>query len=192
MTLLTSRNFPTSNAVLLLSVKKGDDIMLKATAASILLASFILLSACAAEGNTQLNETTIGVNTSEQEDISHFESGMFIDLKAYEDQLADGKVPVLTALKNNLVALVEHSHNDYKTGFVTENLAEAMKYYYGEQFRYRFTEIESMIPNPKNDHLHITVLGQRLDTTTQTIEDFKMMYAIGQNDQGDWVIYTID
>ncbi|WP_141504678.1 hypothetical protein [Paenibacillus luteus] len=192
--------------------------MFKTTAASILLASFILLSACAVEG-IQSNESNIGVNSSgndlkqmesdykkseqkepeeqanpkaKQEDISNFQSGMFIDLKAYEDQLMDEKASVLTALENNLVSLVDHSNTDYKSGFVSEKLADAMKYYYGDQFQYRFTEIESIEPNPKNDHLHITVLGQRLDTSLQTIEDIKMMYALGQNNQGDWVIYTID
>ncbi|WP_342437182.1 hypothetical protein NSS79_29235 [Paenibacillus sp. FSL L8-0436] len=189
--------------------------MLKSTLVSVLLTAFILLTACTGG----LNKSNTAVNTpgndvkptvsqsplngnsgvKEQditgtnlEDVYNFDSGMFINLKSYEDQLTEENVSALSALEKNLAALVEHNNTDYNAGFVNEKLVDAMKYYYGEQFQYRFTAIESIEPNPMNGNLHITVTGQRLDTDTQTIEDVKMMYALGQNDQGNWVIYTID
>lgn len=189
--------------------------MLKSTLVSILLTAFILLTACAGglhKSNTAVNtpENDVKPTVSQSplsgnsgvkeqditetnlEDVSNFESGMFINLKSYEDQLTEENVSALSALEKNLVALVEHNNTDYNAGLVNEKLVDAMKYYYGEQFQYRFTAIESIEPNPMNDNLHITVTGQRLDTNNQTIEDVIMMYALGQNDQGDWVIYTID
>ncbi|WP_138751323.1 hypothetical protein [Paenibacillus sinopodophylli] len=186
--------------------------MLKITALSITLTGCILLTACA--GNTSPNESRRVTNTptndliqiesdkiapekhdhttADQVDKAQFEPGLYIDLKSYEDQLNGQDVSALIVLENNLISLIEHDNTNYTAGFVTEKLAEAMKYYYGEKFHYRFTDIESVEPNPNNNHLHITVIGQRLDATSQTIEDVKLMYAIGQNDQSDWVIYTID
>lgn len=124
--------------------------------------------------------------------ISNFEAKLLIVLKSYEDQLTEEKQPILTALENNLIALVEHDSTEFRSGFVTEELADHMMVYYGEELHYRFTDIESIEPNMSYGNVHITILGQRLNTTSYTIEDVKMMYAFRQNDQGHWMIYTID
>ncbi|MNC65802.1 hypothetical protein D3C75_1161250 [compost metagenome] len=68
-----------------------------------------------------------------------------------------------------------------------------MDFYYGEQFQYNFSSIESIEKHASiKNQLHITVLGERLDTTTDSVEQVRMMYAIRQSEQGDWDIYTID
>jgi hypothetical protein len=192
--------------------------MLKSTALAVILTALIVLTACGGD-SLPIKVSNTGVNTSEnlaaesesnspanddngqqeqditetnQPDVSNFKSGLYIDLKSYQDQLTEDDASVLTSLENNLVSLAEHNNTVYQSGFVTGRLAHAMSYYYGEQFQYRFTDIESIEPNPNNGHYHVTVIGQRLDTTTETIEDVKMMYALGQNDQQEWMIYTID
>ncbi len=89
--------------------------------------------------------------------------------------------------------MVEHDHSLFESGFVNEKLVEAMEPYYGEQYHYKFTGIESIDDNlPNEQQVNVTVIGQRLDTTSDTIEDVKMLYAIRKNDIGEWVIYTID
>jgi hypothetical protein len=190
--------------------------MLKSTAIAVILTALILLTACGGDSQP-IEESNTGVNTREnagsespspanddngiqepdstetnQADVANFESGQFINMKSYLDQLTEDNALVLTALENNLDSLVEHNNTLYRSGFVNEKLADAMRYYYGEQFQYRFTDIESIEPNPRNENLHITVIGERLDTTTKTIEGVKMMYALGQNDKGEWIIHTID
>jgi len=81
----------------------------------------------------------------------------------------------------------------FQAGFVNKKLADAMDPYYSTQFKYKFTGIESIDQHLSNEHqVNITVSGQRLDTVAGTIEDVKMLYAIRPNDQGEWVIYTID
>jgi hypothetical protein len=187
-------------------------------AIAVILTALILLTACG-EDAKPIEESNTGVNTPEnlvtereshgaanddngpqdqdvtetnQTEEANFESGQLINLESYHDQLTDGKELVLTALENNLVSLVEHNNTLYRSGFVSEKSADAMKYYYGEQYRYRFTDIESIEQNLSYGNVHITVIGQRLDTTTGTIEEVKMMYAFRQNDQGEWMIHTID
>jgi hypothetical protein len=196
--------------------KKRWEIMLKSTAIAVILTALILLAACGGDSQPK-EESNTGVNTPEnagsespspanddngmrepdvtetnQADLASFELGQFINMKSYLDKLTEDNALVLTALENNLDSLVEHNDTLYRSGFVTEKTAHAMRYYYSEQFQYRFTDIESIEPNLNHGNLHITVIGQRLDTTTGTIEDVKMMYAFRQNDQDEWMIHTID
>lgn len=192
--------------------------MLKSAAITVILTALILLTACGGDAEPNV-ETNTGVNTpknhvaegetpraanddigaqeqgvteTNQADVEDFESGQLINLESYKDQLTDDKELVLTALENNLFSLVEHDNTLYRSGFVTEKLADDMRYYYGEHFKYRFTDIESIEQNLSWGNVHITVMGQRLDTTTKTIQDVKMMYAFRKNDEGEWMIHTID
>lgn len=120
-----------------------------------------------------------------------FEAGLLIDLASYEDQLTESDLPALEVLENNLTALVDHDHALYQSGFENETLKDAMKYHYSEQFQYKFTDIES-IELPKQHQVHITVIGQRLDTASNTVKDVKMMYVLKPNNQGNWIIHMID
>ena len=96
-------------------------------------------------------------------------------------------------MKQSLTALVEHDYEAFKAGFVNEELAETLSFYYGEHLQYRFTEMESVERYNELVHqLHIVVAGECLDTATGQINEVKMMYAIRQSDQGEWDIYTID
>ncbi|MDQ0061707.1 hypothetical protein [Paenibacillus harenae] len=192
--------------------------MFKSTAITVLLTALILLTACGGDAEPKA-ETDTEVTTPEshvaevetpgaengdnglkdqdvtetnQPDVDNFESAQLINLESYKDQFTDGKELVLTALENNLVSLVEHNDTLYRSGFVNEKLADDMKDYYGEQFKYRFIDIESIEQNLSWGNVHITVLGQRLDTTTKTISEVKMMYAFRENDEGEWMIHTID
>jgi hypothetical protein len=176
--------------------------MLKSTAIAVTMTALILLTACGGEARTK--EATISeivppdsliterASHPQATDEIDFETGQFINLESYQDQLSAEDVFVLEVLENNLVSLVEHNNIVYRSGFVNEKLAEAMKYYYDDQLQYRFTDIESIETNLPRDNVHINVIGQRLDLTTETIEDVKMMYAFRQNDQGKWMIHTID
>ncbi|UOK63908.1 hypothetical protein MT997_04335 [Paenibacillus sp. OVF10] len=93
----------------------------------------------------------------------------------------------------NLKGLVEHDHNLYRSGFVTEKLADALDGYYSEEFQYHFSTIESIEKSESiKNQVHVTVLGERLESNTETIEEVKMMYAIRMNNEGMWSIYTID
>lgn len=99
----------------------------------------------------------------------------------------------MDVFKKKLTTLVQHDYKLYRYGFVNDRLADAMDFYYGEQLQYMFSSIESVEKKEANyNQLHITVLGERLDTTTDSVEKVKMMYAVPQNEQGDWGIYTID
>ncbi|MDR6724543.1 hypothetical protein J2W91_003011 [Paenibacillus amylolyticus] len=116
-----------------------------------------------------------------------------IDLKLAKHMLKESDRPALDILQENLIALVQHDHKLYRSGFVDDQLADAMDFYYGEQFQYKFSSIESIEKHASiKNQLHITVLGERLDTTTDSVEQVRMMYAIRQSEQGDWDIYTID
>lgn len=124
---------------------------------------------------------------------SDFKAKLAFDVNAIKDQLAEDEYPILEILEKNLLGLVNHNYEDFKSGFVEGKLAEILGFYYGENLLYQFTGIEEITHHstPKNQ-LHIFVLGQCLDTNTGSIEDVKLMYAIGKNDQGAWVIHTID
>lgn len=116
-----------------------------------------------------------------------------IDLKLAKHMLKESDRPALDILEENLIALVQHDHELYRSGFVDDQLADAMDFYYGEQFQYKFSSIESIEKNASiKNQLHITVLGERLDTTSDSVEQVRMMYAIRQSEQGEWDIYTID
>lgn len=122
-----------------------------------------------------------------------FEAGLTIDLESAKDLLKENAHPALGVLEKNLTALVEHDHKMYRSGFVNGRLADAMEFYYGEHFQYKFSSIESIEESTSiRNQVHITVLGERLDTTTGSVEKIKWMYAIRQNAQRDWDIYTID
>lgn len=182
--------------------------MLKSIVMGVIMTSLIFLTACG--GNVkQKDESGIVANTpthnsmnnteeSQSTEIkptneANFKAELTINLKSYQDQMTESDLPSLEVLEANLTALVEHDHELFQSGFVNKRLAVAMEPYYGEQFQYKFTGIESIDQNLTNEHqVNITVIGQRLDTTTGTIEDVKMLYAIRSNDQGKWVIHTID
>lgn len=122
-----------------------------------------------------------------------FEAGLTIDLESAKDLLNENERPALSVLEKNLTALVQHDHNMYRSGFVDDRLADAMEFYYGKQFQYKFSSIESIEESTSiRNQVHITVLGERLDTTTGSVEKIKWMYAIRQNAQRYWDIYTID
>ena len=92
----------------------------------------------------------------------------------------------VTKSSSNMTALVEHDHKMYRSGFVNGRLADAMEFYYGEHFQYKFSSIESIEESTSiRNQVHITVLGERLDTTTGSVEKIKWMYAIRQNAQRD-------
>ena len=174
--------------------------MRKAVAIFLWSATILCISACGGEQPASQPESTIAETkvtpspapVTIPEEVTGFESKQLIDMASYKDQLLAGEESVLHTLEANLVALVEHNKADYNSDFVSDNVKEAMKYYYGEQFHYRFTVIESIEPNHMNGNWHVTVLGQRWDTTNQIVEDVKMMYSIGRDEQGEWKIYTID
>lgn len=181
--------------------------MLKSVAVIVTLTSLIFLTACGG-GTASREESKPGLNTTNNASSSmensnkpetnetkavNFKSEILLDFNAYQDQLTESDLPALQVLEKNLTALVEHDHVLYQSGFVNEKLAEAMDNYYSEDFQYRFTDIESIESNlPNENQVNITVIGQRLDEKAGTVEDVKMLYAIRPNDQGDWVIYTID
>lgn len=122
-----------------------------------------------------------------------FEAGLTIDLESAKDLLNENERPALSLLEKNLTALVQHDHNMYRSGFVNDRLADAMEFYYGKQFQYTFSSIESIEESTSvRNQVHVTVLGERLDTATDSVEKVKLMYAIRQNAQQDWDIYTID
>ncbi|MCG7379425.1 hypothetical protein MH215_20705 [Paenibacillus sp. ACRSA] len=137
------------------------------------------------------NENIIGQFLLESAEDSN--TAMAIDLKLAKNTLQESDRPALDILEENLIALVQHDHELYRSGFVNDQLADAMDFYYGEQFQYKFSSIESIEKNASiKNQLHITVLGERLDTTTDSVEQVRMMYAIRQSKEGDWDIYTID
>ncbi|KGP77612.1 MULTISPECIES: hypothetical protein [Paenibacillus] len=177
--------------------------MIKSFALTVLLTSFILLTACGdtTSPNDEPNNTT---NTSqnsspetspspEADPSTKFKPGIDIDFKEAESSLTEEESPLLDVLKLNLKGLVEHDHNLYRSGFVTEKLADSMDGYYSEEFQYNFSTIESIENNESiKNQVHVTVLGERLDSSTDTIEEVKMMYAVRMNNEGMWSIYTID
>ncbi|WP_128100149.1 hypothetical protein [Paenibacillus sp. DCT19] len=137
------------------------------------------------------NENIIGKFLLESSEDSN--TAMAIDLKLAKNTLKESDRPALDILEENLIALVQHDHELYRSGFVDDQLADALNFYYGEQFQYKFSSIESIEKHQSiKNQLHITVLGERLDTTTDSVEQVRMMYAIRQSEQGDWDIYTID
>ncbi len=172
-----------------------------------LVGSVILLASCSrtinalpeapeASNNTTSTEVTFqqpDVPDSEQKDVGDFKAEQAIDLKILEDRLSEKERPALLVLERNLDALVAHDYEAYRSGFVTQKLADALGFYYDDQFEYRFTDIESLQKNePIPNQIHITVNGKRLDASTGTIENVKLMYAIRSDGQNDWKIYTID
>lgn len=137
------------------------------------------------------NENIIGQFLLESSEDSN--TAMEIDLELAKHTLQESDRPALDILEENLIALVQHDYELYRSGFVDDQLADAMEFYYGEQFQYKFSSIESIEKHQSiKNQLHITVLGERLDTTTDSVEQVRMMYAIRQSEQGDWDIYTID
>ncbi|MHA7967287.1 hypothetical protein ACX93W_24505 [Paenibacillus sp. CAU 1782] len=196
--------------------------MIKAFVTSILLASFIFLSACGlnatppvkadaaarnpdtADGSFSQTTPTSNASTvpaqsekseadSVEPDHQSFVAELAFDLNSIEDQLTENERPALEVLQNNLNALVNHDHAAFKSGFVSEELAEALDFYYGDHLQYRFTELEQFERHSYiENQVHFTIAGERLDTTTDTIEQERLMYAIRQDDQGKWTIYTID
>lgn len=178
-------------------------MMLKSLALRALLTSLILLTACgdtASPTNDSKNMTNTTQNSipdtsksPEVEASTNFNPSLDIDFKKAEGSLSEDELPLLDVLEKNLNALVQHDHNLYRSGFVTEKLADAMEFYYSEEFMYKFSAIESIEKGVSiKNQVHITILGERLNTTTETVEDVKMMYAIRMNDRGEWSIYTID
>ncbi|MDQ0720064.1 hypothetical protein QF049_001325 [Paenibacillus sp. W4I10] len=173
-----------------------------------LLASLIFLTACCGESlpkdepSTSTNTPTqkaAPVTTKSQDKSAKsspntsFKAELAIDIESAKDSLKENERPALDVLEKNLTALVQHDHKLYRSGFVDDQLADAMDFYYGEQFQYTFSSIESIEKNASiTKQVHITVLGERLDTANHSVEKVKMMYAIRQNEQGDWDIYTID
>ncbi|WP_419871386.1 hypothetical protein [Candidatus Pristimantibacillus sp. PTI5] len=139
------------------------------------------------EFKNKLNDYVSNMKTS-----SNFKSGLTINLDSFHDQLSESNVPVLAALENNLASLVEHDNKRYRAGFVNKNLADSMEFYYSDQYQYCFTNIESIEQDLPYGNVHIRIIGQRLDVETGLIEDVKMLYAFRQNDQGEWMIHTID
>ncbi|WP_336783386.1 hypothetical protein [Paenibacillus illinoisensis] len=182
--------------------------MIKTSVVTTLLTSLFFLTACSGESlskdeptpSTNTPTRNISPNTTKSQDTgakpssnTSFKAELAIDLESAKNLLKENERSALDVLEKNLTALVEHDHKLYRFGFVDDRLADAMDFYYGEQFQYMFSNIESIEKKEANyNQLHITVLGERLDTTTDTIEKVKMMYAIRQNEQGDWDIYTID
>ncbi|SDM33554.1 hypothetical protein SAMN05428961_11445 [Paenibacillus sp. OK060] len=81
---------------------------------------------------------------AETESSTNFKPGINIDFKEAESSLTEDESPLLDVLKLNLKGLVEHDHNLYRSGFVTEKLADAMDGYYSEEFQYNFSTIESI------------------------------------------------
>ncbi|WP_145053633.1 hypothetical protein [Paenibacillus xylanexedens] len=137
------------------------------------------------------DENIIGKFLLESSEDSN--TAMAIDLELAKNTLHESDRPALDILEENLIALVQHDHKLYRSGFVDDQLADALDFYYGEQFQYKFSSIESIEKHASiKNQLHITVLGERLDTTTDSVEQVRMMYAIRQSKQGDWDIYTID
>lgn len=164
--------------------------MLKFMSQIVMLTSLIFLTACG-EVTEQVKEPQS--SATKQPYTASFKAELSLNLQSYHDQLSEEELPALEVLEDNLTALVEHDHTLFISGFVNEKLAEAMEPYYSEQFQYRFTAIESIDHNLPNEHqVNITVIGERLDRATEIIDDVKMLYAIRPNDQGEWVIYTID
>lgn len=182
--------------------------MIKTCAMTLILTSLIFLTACS-ENTISKNEpglttgtlthnTAIDLSQSQDTETkqpkdTNFKAELTFDPKSVEDQLSENERPALDVLEKNLTALVKHDHEAFKAGFVDEKLADTLGFYYGEHLQYKFTGIENIesFTSPKNQ-VHIFVLGERLDITTDTIEDIKLMYAIRQSDRGDWSIYTID
>ncbi|WP_458125483.1 hypothetical protein [Paenibacillus sp. Z3-2] len=182
--------------------------MIKTIVMTTLLASLIFLVACSGENlpkdvpststNTSIQnarpDTTKSQDTgAKPSSNTSFKAELTIDLESAKDPLKEDQRPALDVLEKNLTALVQHDHKLFRSGFVDDQLADAMDFYYGEQFQYTFSSIESIEENSSiKKQVHITVLGARLDTTTNSVEKVKMMYAIRQNEQRDWDIYTID
>lgn len=183
--------------------------MLKTIAKITVTASVILLAACAGEVKPNQDFSNIGTISpspspaiqAEQmpgkdiikPDATDFQAGVLIDWSAAEDQLTENHRPALVALNQALVALVEHDYESFRVGFVTEELADALDFYYDDQAEFSFTNLEDIYVHDRIDNqLNLTVAGQRLDAETKTIEDLKYLYAIRLNDQGEWKIHTID
>lgn len=174
--------------------------VLKVRVTFLMIVFISLLTACKGEVNLRvapvhtqneaMDRTNSRYKTSNNED---FKAEIAFDIDSYEKQLEENEREALNVVKNNLTALVTHDQKLYQADFVNEKLADAMKYYYGEQFQYKFTGIDSIERNTKyHIQLLITLVGERLDQATNTLEDVKMMYAISKNKQGDWKIDTID
>ncbi|WP_151735998.1 hypothetical protein [Paenibacillus tengchongensis] len=140
-----------------------------------------------------LAPTAIGTAESNPQNKDGFKAELSLDVQSYQDQLKTNDLPVLEVLEQNLTALVDHDHTLFRSGFVNNQLADAMEVYYSDQYQYKFTAIESIEQNLQiKNQVHITVLGERYDTHTDITEEVKMMYAIRRSDQGVWTIYTID
>lgn len=167
--------------------------MRKAIAMMTLLTCLIYLAACGADTLPQ-DEQITATNTpspitttdaTKPQDTENnpldtsFKAELLIDLKSFEDQFTENELPALEILENNLTALVQHDHKLYRSGFVNEELADAMQFYYDEQLLYKFTDIEFIEKNVnKRDEIHFIVLGERQDTTTGTVEEIRMFYFI--------------
>ncbi|KAA9008657.1 hypothetical protein F4V43_00565 [Paenibacillus spiritus] len=146
-----------------------------------ILLMIVLLTACRSNGSN-----------AEIKPQPSFQSGIWIDFQAYSGSIPQKDAPVLAALKNNLSALTELNHARFRSGFVNEALADSMESYYGEQFRYRFTELEAIEEVPDYHQWNITVAGSRMDTSTGIVDEVKMLYALRADGNGEWLIYTID
>lgn len=122
-----------------------------------------------------------------------FQAGLDVDFQSAAALLTEDELPLLDVLEQNLTALVKHDYEAFKAGFVNEELADTLGFYYGEHLQYKFSEMESVERyNDLFHQVHIIVAGECLNTATGQIDDVKMMYAIRQSDQGEWDIYTID
>lgn len=180
----------------------------KTLATTVFVISLIFLTACG--GETRL-EHEIGTTTStpsrpaaavttqakdpepDPPKETDFKAGLAFDPISFEDRLPEDERPALVVLEKHLTALVKHDYKAFKAGFVDEKLADTLGFYYGDPLQYRFTGIEELesFASPTNQ-VHIYVLGERLDTETDTVERVKLMYAIRQSDTGEWSISTID
>jgi len=181
--------------------------MRKAIAMMTLLTFLIYLAACGVvtppkdkqmtatntPGPITTTDATNPQNTEDKPLDTSFKAELLIELESFEDQFTENELPALDILENNIIALVQHDHKLYQSGFVNEKLADSMKYYYDEQLLYKFTDIEYIEKNVnKRDEIHIIVLGERQDVTTGTVEEIRMFYSIVKKDQGDWSIDMID
>ncbi|WP_037285409.1 hypothetical protein [Saccharibacillus sacchari] len=182
--------------------------MRKTFTVSLFIVCLALLAACSentdvsSQSNMQQDLSTISAKTSQEaadqveenkKTDRNFKSGTTVDLKMFESQLEEEDVPALRALENNLNALVTHDSALYQSGFANEKLANDMSWYLDGKFKYKFTNIESFEKDSSvQNQFLIIVLGQRLDTSLDKIEDLRMLYAIRKDTDNNWLIYTID
>lgn len=181
--------------------------MVKAFALSLLLSSFIVLSACGVEAKPPIEAEPAASDhnaandpaqseepkASPASDPVNFKAKLDVDFTSVESELTEKELPALKVLKTNLNALVNHDHDAFKAGFVTEKLAEDLDFYYGDNFQYSFTELELFERHTYiENQVHFTITGEKLNTDTNEIQAEKLMYAIRQNEQGVWAIYNLD